>query len=153
MIAPLPRHVTTLLATYFAASLLHFAHNAEFIAFYPNMPAWLTRENVYLAWLAVTSVGVAGVVAARFGLGALGALLVGAYGALGLDGLAHYSLALCSEHTLAANLTIWFEAAAGLLLAVASVLWRVNIHVKKASTLVGCFRVHPRLLPETIRNS
>jgi len=123
--------VTILLVTYFAASLLHFTHNAEFIAFYPNMPAWLTRETVYLAWLAVTSVGVAGVVAARFGLGALGALLVGAYGALGLDGLAHYSLALCSEHTLGANLTIWFEVVAGVLLAVAAAL-QVNIHLEKA---------------------
>ena len=116
---------------YFVASLVHFAHNAEFIAFYPNMPTWLTRENVYLAWLAVTSVGVAGVVAARFGLGALGALLLGAYGALGLDGLQHYTLALCSEHTLAANVTIWFEAATGLVLAVASLL-QVNIHLEKA---------------------
>ena len=123
--------MTILLVTYFAASLLHFTHNAEFIAFYPNMPAWLTRETVYLAWLAVTSVGVAGVVAARFGLGALGALLVGAYGALGLDGLAHYSLALCSEHTLGANLTIWFEVVAGVLLAVAAAL-QVNIHLEKA---------------------
>ena len=123
--------MTVLLVTYFVASLLHFTHNAEFIAFYPNMPAWLTRETVYLAWLAVTSVGVAGVVAARFGLGALGALLVGAYGALGLDGLAHYSLALCSEHTLGANLTIWFEVVAGVLLAVAAAL-QVNIHLEKA---------------------
>jgi len=123
--------VTILLVTYFAASLLHFTHNAEFIAFYPNMPAWLTRETVYLAWLAVTSVGVAGIVAARFGLGALGALLVGIYGALGLDGLAHYSLALCSEHTLGANLTIWFEVVAGVLLAVAAAL-QVNIHLEKA---------------------
>lgn len=123
--------MTILLVTYFAASLLHFTHNAEFIAFYPNMPAWLTRETVYLAWLAVTSVGVAGIVAARFGLGALGALLVGIYGALGLDGLAHYSLALCSEHTLGANLTIWFEVVAGVLLAVAAAL-QVNIHLEKA---------------------
>ena len=123
--------MTVLLVTYFVASLLHFTHNAEFIAFYPNMPAWLTRETVYLAWLAVTSVGVAGVVAARFGLGALGALLVGIYGALGLDGLAHYSLALCSEHTLGANLTIWFEVVAGVLLAVAAAL-QVNIHLEKA---------------------
>ena len=128
---PFPKATWALLAVYFVASLVHFAHNAEFIAFYPNMPTWLTRENVYLAWLAVTSVGVAGVVAARFGLGALGALLLGAYGALGLDGLQHYTLALCSEHTLAANVTIWFEAATGLLLAVVSVL-QVNIHLEKA---------------------
>jgi hypothetical protein len=118
----LPKHIQTLLAVYFVATLAHFVHNAEFIAFYPNMPAWITRETVYLAWLAIASVGVAGLIAARFGWSALGALLLGAYGALGLDGLQHYTLALCSEHTLAANLTIWSEAAAGIALAVASAL-------------------------------
>jgi len=117
-----PRHVWTLLAVYTAASVAHFVHNAEFIAFYPNMPAWITRETVYLAWLAIASVGVAGIIASRFGWRALGALLIGAYGALGLDGLQHYTLALCSEHTLAANVTIWFEAVTGVLLATASIV-------------------------------
>ena len=90
--------------------------NAEYIAFYPNMPGWLTREKVYLAWLGITCVGVSGLAVFRFGLPALGAALVGAYGAFGLDGLAHYTLALCSEHTLATNITIWSEAGTGLLL-------------------------------------
>ena len=63
-----PKHVWTLLAVYFVASLAHFAHNAEFIAYYPNMPAWLTRDDIYLAWSAVTSAGVAGLVLYRFGL-------------------------------------------------------------------------------------
>lgn len=49
----LPKPIGVLLAAYFAASLLHFAHNAEFVAFYPGMPPWLTRETVYLAWLAI----------------------------------------------------------------------------------------------------
>ncbi|QNK66574.1 hypothetical protein [Variovorax sp. PAMC26660] len=118
-----PMHMWVLVAVYFIASLAHFAHNAEFIAFYPNMPGWLTREHVYLAWLAITSLGVAGLLVARLGLHALGVVLVGAYGALGLDGLAHYTLALCSEHTLATNLTIWCEAVSGLVLMLASVLW------------------------------
>jgi hypothetical protein len=118
-----PKHLWALLAAYFVASLLHFAHNAEFIAFYPNMPAWLTREKVYLAWLAISSVGLAGLVVSRWGLRALGALFIGAYGAFGLDGLGHYTLALCSEHTLATNVTIWFEAVAGLSLALASAAW------------------------------
>ena len=111
---------------YFAATVAHFVHNAEYIAFYPNMPVWLTREKVYLAWLAIASVGVAGVIARRFGWPALGALLLGAYGALGLDALQHYTLALCSEHSMAANLTIWCEAVLGTSLAVACVLWRVR---------------------------
>ena len=63
-----PKHVWTLLAVYFFASFAHFAHNAEFIAYYPNMPALLTRDDIYLAWSAVTSVGVAGLVLYRFGL-------------------------------------------------------------------------------------
>jgi len=123
IVSPLfPRHIWALLAAYFAASLLHFAHNAEFITFYPNMPAWIDRETVYLAWLAVTGLAVAGLFASRLGLPALGLVLLGAYGACGLDGLGHYTLALCSEHTLATNLTIWFEVVAGLTLAVASAL-------------------------------
>ena len=122
----LPKHVWLLLALYFIASLTHFAHNAEFIAFYPNMPAFITRETVYWAWLAVSSLGVAGLIVSRMGLHALGALLLMAYGACGLDGLLHYTLALCSEHTLATNLTIWFEVLAGsaLALGTASMLWR-----------------------------
>jgi hypothetical protein len=118
-----PGHVLALVAVYFIASLAHFVHNAEYIAFYPNMPSWLTREKVYLAWLGITCVGVCGLAVSRLGLHAIGAFLVGVYGAFGLDGLAHYTLALCSEHTLATNITIWSEATAGLLLMVASALW------------------------------
>jgi hypothetical protein len=118
----LPAHLWVLIAVYFVASLAHFAHNAEFIAFYPNMPSWLTREQVYLAWLAVNSLGVAGLLVARLGLHALGVLLVGAYGALGLGGLAHYTLALCSEHTLATNATIWAEDPSGCMLMLDSAL-------------------------------
>lgn len=118
----LPRHVLALVMVYFIASLAHFAHNAEYIAFYPNMPAWLTREKVYMAWLGITCIGVSGLVIARFGPHAMAALLVGVYGAFGLDGLAHYTLALCSEHTLATNITIWAEAITGFLLLLASTM-------------------------------
>ncbi|TWO72159.1 hypothetical protein FN976_05450 [Caenimonas sedimenti] len=113
----LPRHLWTLVAIYTAASLAHFSHNAEYIAFYPNMPAWLTREQVYLVWLAIAAVGAVGVALVRLGWRAAGAACLAAYGALGLDGLAHYSLALCSEHTWAMNITIWSEAVSGLVLA------------------------------------
>jgi len=39
---------------------------------------------------------------------------------LGLYGLGHYGLALCSEHTFSMNLTIWAEALAGAALAICS---------------------------------
>jgi hypothetical protein len=116
----LPRPLLLLSAVYFAASLAHFTHNAEYIAFYPGMPAWLTRETVYLAWLAVTCLGFAALLFARLALPALALLFLAAYGAFGLDGLAHYTLALCSEHTLLANITIWSEAVTGMVLLLAA---------------------------------
>lgn len=115
-----PRPVLMLAAVYFVSSLAHFGHNAEYIAFYPGMPGSLTREMVYLAWLGVTSLGVVALLLARFALPALALLFLAVYGGLGLDGLAHYMLALCSEHTLTSNITIWSEAITGLTLLLAS---------------------------------
>ena len=117
------RPIWLLFLGYTLASLAHFVHNAEFIAFYPGMPAWITRETVYQAWLVVAGVGVLGLGLRYLGWPVLGALVIAAYGALGLDGLAHYSLGLCSEHTWLANLTIWAEALSGSALAIAAVVW------------------------------
>jgi hypothetical protein len=119
----LPKYFWGLFALYSIASLTHFVHNAEFIAFYPNMPSWITRETVYLAWLGIGCLGLAGLLMWRFRLFAIGMLCMGAYGALGIDGLAHYTLALCGEHTLATNLTIWFEVITGLVLLIMAGLW------------------------------
>lgn len=118
----IPRPVLVLLSLYAFASFLHFTHNAEAIAFYPAMPAWLTSGKVYLAWLAVTVVGAAGIGVALAGWHRTAMAAVAAYGLLGLDGLGHYTLALCSEHTLAANATIWFEVLSGLALAFVAIL-------------------------------
>lgn len=115
-----PRHIVVLWLAYTGASLLHFVHNAEYIALYPGMPTWLTREQVYGAWWGVASVGVVGVALACSGWRLLGTLCLVAYGALGLDGLAHYALALCSQHTWTMNATIWTEVAAGVALALGS---------------------------------
>jgi hypothetical protein len=112
--------IARLVRIYFLASLVHFSHNAEYIALYPNMPAWLDREDVYLAWLAISAVGVAGVLMGALGWRVAAGLALAVYGALGLDGLAHYTLALCSEHTFVMNLTIWCEAATGFVLALAA---------------------------------
>lgn len=105
-----------LFAAYSVASLVHFTHNAEYIAYYPNMPRWIDTETVYLAWLGVASVGAVGLLAQHLKRYKLARVFFGGYGALGLDGLAHYTLALCSEHTFIANVTIWAEVLSGLLL-------------------------------------
>ena len=102
---------------YTLASLAHFSHNAEFIAFYPGLPVWMTRESVYLAWLAIASVGLLAIAAMWRGWGRIAEVLLVVYGLLGADGLLHYTLALCSEHTFATNATIWAEVTLGVALA------------------------------------
>ena len=105
-----------LLFAYGAASLLHYAHNAEFLGDYPNMPGWLSRTKVYVAWLGVTALGLIGYLLVGRGYRLIGLSVIAVYAGLGFDGLAHYSLAPFAEHTATMNLTIWLEAATGALL-------------------------------------
>lgn len=111
LFSQLPKPFIVLVAAYFATSLGHFAHNAEFICEYPNLPAWLTRAKVYTAWLAITSVGLLGFILMHNKLVVAGLLLVAIYAALG-----HYALAPMELHTLGANVTILSEVAAAALL-------------------------------------
>ncbi len=105
-----------LLLLYLAASLLHFAHNAEYLADYPNLPAWLSQSDVYLVWLGQAAVGIGGYMLYRTGWRLAGLLLIGVYAILGFDGLLHYTRAPLAAHTAAMNFTIWFEVAAAALL-------------------------------------
>jgi hypothetical protein len=111
---------------YGAASLLHFIHNAEYLADYPGLPGTWTREGVYLVWLGVTLTGVVGWLLARKGHETIGLLLIALFAIAGLDSLGHYVLAPVSAHTLAMNGTILVEvaAAAALLAYVAFLFYR-----------------------------
>ncbi|HYM28908.1 MAG TPA: hypothetical protein VET66_12210 [Steroidobacteraceae bacterium] len=106
--------VTTLgrlVVLYGAASLLHFAHNAEYLAHYPNLPPSWTRAEVYLAWAVVTVPGVLGFALYRHGRRRSALALLALYALLGFAGLLHYSRAPWSHHGLAMNLTIALEVA------------------------------------------
>jgi len=116
-----PSPVGALLLLYLAASLLHFTHNAEYLADYPNLPVWLDRADVYLAWLGLAAVGMAGWMLQRIGWRIAGLLLIGVYAVFGFDGLLHYTRAPMGAHTAAMNFTIWFEVAAAALLLLAVV--------------------------------
>jgi len=100
-----------LLALYASASLLHFTHNAEYLAQYPNLPASWTRMDVYLAWCGVTSLGLLGYVFYRTRYPRLGLTVLAMYGALGFAGLLHYTRASIAHHSAAMNFTIWAEVA------------------------------------------
>ena len=98
-----------------AASLVHFVHNAAYLADYPNMPAWISPAGIYGVWLAEAAVGALGVLLMLRGR-SVGLVLIALYAVLGLGGLDHYTLAPISAHTLAMNATIWLETATAIVL-------------------------------------
>jgi len=106
------RMMPWLLALYASASLLHFTHNAEYLAQYPNLPASWTRADVYLAWCGVTSAGLLGYVLYRTRYPRLGLTVLAVYGGLGFAGLLHYTRASIAHHSAVMNFTIWAEVAA-----------------------------------------
>ena len=111
-----------LLLLYLAARLLHFAHNAENLADYPNQMRGVAQSApyVYLVWLGLAAVGIGGYALHRSGWRLAGLLLIGVYAVLGFDGLLHYTRAPLAAHTVTMKPTIWFEVvAAGLLLCAA----------------------------------
>ncbi|MFL6547396.1 MAG: hypothetical protein ACJ8OJ_01805, partial [Povalibacter sp.] len=122
-----------LLLLYAAASLLHFIHNAEYLAAYPGLPVSWSRFGVYGAWIAMSSVGVIGWVLLRRGYEWLGLLLLTGYAALGMDSLGHYVLASFSQHTLMMNATILLEVTAATLVMI-EVVRRMT---RKAFTPLG----------------
>jgi len=80
------RTLATCLLIYAAASLLHHIHNAEYLAEYPNLPAWLTPAKVYLVWTAEAVLGLVGYLLLRSGYRRAG-LEVAAAAALFLSAL------------------------------------------------------------------
>lgn len=98
------------LLLYCSASLFHFVHNAVYIDEYPNLPSWISAAGVYLTWFAITGIGALGYILFRYGFRITGLVTIAIYGAIGLDGLGHYSLAPLSAHTFTMNLSIWLEA-------------------------------------------
>lgn len=88
---------------------------------YPNMPSWISRLDVYLAWMGLASIGGIGYALFRRGWETPGLVVLALYTCLGFDGLPHYTRAPFAEHTATMNLTILFEVAAAALLLLAVV--------------------------------
>ena len=99
-----------------AASLFHYSLNAEFLNDYPNLPVWLSRAEVYVAWVAVTVIGFTGYSLFRWGFQVAGLLVLAVYGLLGLDGLGHFTVASPSAHTMTMNFGIGLEVLTAIVL-------------------------------------
>ena len=123
------------LLVYCATSLLHFAHNAEYLADYPNLPAWITRGSVYVSWCGIFMLGLCGYLLYRRSHEVAGLSLLTIYTALGLDGLLHYGRAPLSSHSIGMNVTILAEAvAAGFALALVIGLAASRLRAARTAT-------------------
>ena len=125
------------LIAYCSASLFHFVHNAVFIDDYPNLPGWITTAGVYITWIGISAIGLTGFLLIRHGKHFIGLIVVAVYGAIGLDGLGHYSLAPISAHTIAMNLTIWLEAITGMIVLIVAAGMMVNRFRNRTRTAFG----------------
>ncbi|MEN9537776.1 MAG: hypothetical protein RLZZ126_11 [Pseudomonadota bacterium] len=114
------RAFPSLLLAYAGASLVHFIHNAEFLADYPGLPSTWTRAGVYGVWLGMSALGLLAWALWRRGWPRLGLITALLYASLGLDSLGHYWLAPMSAHSVAMNTTILAEVGAAALLFVTS---------------------------------
>jgi hypothetical protein len=112
------RALPWLLLIYACASLWHFAHNAEYLTDYPNLPHNWSREEVYVAWLAVSLVGLVGWLGYRTCARRTGLALLALYACAGFAGLLHYTRAPLHRHSLTMNLTILTEALTALVLCI-----------------------------------
>lgn len=101
-----------LVALYAAASFLHFVHNAEHLAHYPNLPSSWSRVDVYLAWCVVTALGIVGYALYLRGNRRTGLSFLALYAILGFAGLLHYTRAPFAHHSWMMNITICTEVAA-----------------------------------------
>lgn len=105
---------------FLACTLMHFVHNAEFLADYPNMPKGLSRGGVYFAWLVLASVGAVGYFLRVRGHRWIGTTVLMLATLMAFDSLGHYWLAPFSAHTAAMNATILADVASAALLLVAT---------------------------------
>jgi len=100
------------LGLYAVTTLIHFAHNAEYLGQYPNLPSSWSPADVYLACGGVTAIGLLGYVLYHRHYRRAGLVLLALYACLGFDGLLHYTRAPLTHHSTTMNLTIWAEVVA-----------------------------------------
>lgn len=140
----LDRILPWLLLLYCGASLLHFVHNAAYVAAYPNLPEWISPASIYFAWCAISAIGLCGYWLVHRGLDLPGLFLLAVYTILGFDGLLHYGRAPMSAHTLGMNLTIWAEVVTAAL-ALGVVLWLAGTHLVPRTKSEKGVTPNPRL--------
>ena len=100
---------------------LHYTDNALSINRYPE-PEWITVSSVYITWIVLTLIGIAGYwLYTKEKLWA-SYLCLGLYSLTGLSSSGHYFYGTMSDFSLKMHAFIWFDVLAGLLV-LRFVLW------------------------------
>ena len=103
---------------------LHYTDNYLFIDDYPQ-PEWIKAETIYVVWVLLTLIGIAGYLLYRAGRPNLGAAYLLLYSYTGLSSLGHYFFGSFDSFSLKMHALVWADGIAGGVVAVCalSILW------------------------------
>lgn len=93
--------------------LIHYTDNFLFFSQYPQ-PDWITLSSIYVAWVVLTAIGVAGYSLYRNQHFWLSYLCLFLYSLTGLSSLGHYLYGSLSSFSAKMHLLIWADAFTGL---------------------------------------
>lgn len=102
-----------LLFTSIVSTFIHYTDNFLYFEQYPQ-PEWITSSSIYISWLILTAIGMAGYWLYRdrnFGLAYVCLFL---YSLTGLSSLGHYLYGGLSEFSAKMHLLIWTDGLTGL---------------------------------------
>lgn len=102
----------SLLIVSVVSTSIHYTDNFLFFEKYPQ-PEWITLPSIYISWIILTAIGVAGywLYRKRFWL-AYVCLVI--YSLTGLSSLGHYFYGAMSEFSAKMHLFIWTDGLSGL---------------------------------------
>lgn len=116
-----PTLLLVLLIIGVVTTILHYTDNFLFFDNYP-LPTWITKPSVYVAWLMLTSFGIAGYWLYKQRVFWTAYLCLCIYSITGVSSLGHYFYASMTEISVKMNTLIWLDAISGTAL-LSFILW------------------------------
>lgn len=103
----------SLLIVSVVSTSIHYTDNFLFFKKYPQ-PEWITLPSIYISWIILTAIGVAGYWLYRNRRFWLAYVCLVTYSLTGLSSLGHYFYGAMSEFSAKMHLFIWTDGLTGL---------------------------------------
>jgi hypothetical protein len=107
-----PTLLLVLLIVGIVTTILHYTDNFLFFDNYP-VPTWITKPSVYVAWLILTSFGIAGYWLYKQRLFWIAYVCLCVYSITGVSSLGHYFYGSLTNFSVKMNTLIWLDAISG----------------------------------------